>query len=202
MVFGFGEMTLPALPPPIMASRSAGTGMSARRPIASATGATVMTAMSTNTPTAVTISVASATAARAKREPQPATTASAIFAALPVFTSAPTSTPETRMRSTEGIIACVPEIIAATVAERPPPPSSPPASAPRTSAYAGVARRTISTIATASPASAPQVENTASVMAHPSGRRGADGPRSAQSRRRPSGCTPCPCRRGPCRRQS
>ena len=163
IVFGFGEMTLPALPPPTIARRSAGTDKFAFLPTASATGATVMTAMSTKTPTAVTIIAASATATRAKRVPSPATMTSAIFAALPVFTSAPTRTPEARILRTDGIIDCVPEIIAFTVSVSPPPAMSPPARAPNISAYAGVTLRMISTMARTSPAIAPQVEKIGSI---------------------------------------
>ena len=158
MVLGFGEIMFPALPPPTIAKRSAGTGMPARRPTASATGATVMTAMSTKTPTAVTTSAATATAAMAKRAPSATITASAIFAALPVFTSAPTSTPEASMRRTLGIMLCVPDTIAETVSTSPPPPTSPPTSAPKTSAYAGVTFLTIRSIARARPNIAPHVE--------------------------------------------
>jgi hypothetical protein len=63
------------------------------------------------------------------------------------------------MRSTLGIIDCEPDIIAFTVSGSPPPPSRPPRSAPSTSAYAGVAFRTIKMIAIANPVNAPQVEN-------------------------------------------
>ncbi len=131
IVLGFGEMMLPALPPPIIATRSALTGSFALRPTASATGATVITAISMNTPTAQTIIVDRATAVSANRAPSAPTIASAIFAALPVFTNAPTRTPEARIRRTDGIIALVPSIIAATVSVSPPPPIKPPASAPK-----------------------------------------------------------------------
>ena len=159
MVFGLGETTLPAFPPPTIATSSAETGSPALRPTASATGATVMTAMSTKTPTDVTIIVASAIAASANLAPIARMIASASFSALPVFTSAPARMPEVSMRSTLGIIDCAPDIIALTVSGSPPPPISPPASAPATSAYAGAVLRIIRTIAIASPVNAPQVEN-------------------------------------------
>ena len=67
--------------------------------------------------------------------------------------------PDVRMRSTLGIMDCVPEIIAETVSGRPPPPKSPPTNAPSTKAYAGVALRIMRMMAIASPVSAPQVVN-------------------------------------------
>jgi len=159
IVFGFGDMTLPAFPPPTIARRSAGTGRRARLPTASATGATVITAMSMNTPTAVTIIAANAIATSAKRAPSSLTMESAMRSALPVFTSAPAKMPDVRMRRTLGIMDCVPDIMAETVSGRPPPPRMPPASAPSTRAYAGVALRTMRKMAIARPVSAPQVEN-------------------------------------------
>ena len=104
IVFGFGEITFPALPPPTMASSRDETGNPARLPTASATGATVMTAISMNTPTAVTIIAASAIATIANLEPSILTIESAMRSALPVFTSAPANMPDVRMRSTLGIM--------------------------------------------------------------------------------------------------
>ena len=100
-----------------------------------------------------------ATAASAKRVPSAFTIASAIRSALPVLTKAPANTPDVKMRRMLGTMDCAPEIIAATMSARPPPPSKPPSSAPIASAYTGVDLLTISNIATASPVSAPQVEN-------------------------------------------
>ena len=162
-VLGLGEMMLPALPPPIIASRSAGTAPFVRRPTAKATGATVMTAMSTNTPTAHTTIVATATAAKANRVPKARTIASANFAAAPVLMSAPARTPDARMRRMGDIIPFAPTSMASTVSARPPPPRSPPTSAAKMSAYAGGVLRTISTMASASPATAPHVVKTGSM---------------------------------------
>ncbi len=159
MVLGLGEMIFPAFPPPTIANSNAETGREVFLPTASATGATVITAMSMNTPTAPTIIVASAMAASANRAPSRATTVSAILTALPVWTNAPTRTPDARIRSTLGIIPFVPSIIAVTVSTSPPPPSRPPTSDPKTSAYTGVTFRMIRRIATLSPINAPQVVN-------------------------------------------
>ena len=131
MVFGFGETMLPALPPPIIASRMPLFERPARSPIARAIGATVMTAMSMNTPTAQIIMVATASAAMARFSPIVSTMVSAIFCAAPVLISAPARIPLVRIRSTEDIMEPAPLTIVETVPARPPPPINPPIKAPR-----------------------------------------------------------------------
>ena len=131
MVFGLGEMMLPALPPPIMASRTPGFESPALLPMARAIGVTVMTEMSMNTPTAQMIIVAIEIAATARFSPSLLTMVSAIFSAAPVLISAPARMPLVRMRSTLLIIEPAPETMVETVPARPPPPTRPPISAPR-----------------------------------------------------------------------
>ena len=131
MVLGFGETMLPALPPPIMASSRLCLDRPAFLPMARAMGATVMTEMSTKTPTAQMIMVARAMAARASLWPILSTMVLAIFWAEPVLISAPASTPEVMIRSTEDIMEEAPETMVFTVVTRPPPPMRPPTRAPR-----------------------------------------------------------------------
>ncbi len=69
MVFGLGDITLPALPPPTIASKMAILEISARCAMARAIGETVITATSINTPTAVSSIVATASASRARFSP-------------------------------------------------------------------------------------------------------------------------------------
>lgn len=78
IVLGLGEMMFPAFPPPIIAKRMAGLDSLARKAIASAIGATVITATSINTPTAVKTKVASAKAIRDLDSPTRVTIVSAI----------------------------------------------------------------------------------------------------------------------------
>ena len=131
IVLGFGEIILPAFPPPIMANKTDGLLYPAFSAIAMAMGATVITEISTKTPTAQMIMVATATDTRAKRCPSFLTITSAIFSAAPVLMRAPAKIPEVRMRSTDDIILCAPDTMVPTVPVRPPPPTIPPMRAPR-----------------------------------------------------------------------
>jgi len=79
IVFGLGEMMLPALPPPIMARSTPLFERPASSPIARAIGATVITEISINTPTAQMIIVAIAIAATARLLPSLSTIVWAIF---------------------------------------------------------------------------------------------------------------------------
>ena len=131
MVFGFGEMMLPAFPPPIIARSSDCLLYPASSPIASAIGATVITEISINTPTAQMIIVARATAKSALRLPSFRTMTCAIFSADPVRMSAPARMPEVMIRRTEVIMLPAPVIMESTVTPRfPPEPISPPTRAP------------------------------------------------------------------------
>lgn len=133
IVFGFGEMMFPALPPPIIASRTPLLESPARSPIARAIGATVITEMSTKTPTAQITIVAIEIAATARRSPSLSTIVSAIFCAEPVSIRAPARIPLVKILSTEDIMLPAPLIIVFTVLMSPPPPISPPISAPKIS---------------------------------------------------------------------
>ena len=137
IVLGFGEIMLPALPPPIMASRRLSFGSFALFPIARAIGATVITEMSMKTPTAQMIIVAMAMAATAFFSPILSTMVSAIFCAEPVLISAPARIPDVMMRRTEDIMLCAPLTMVFTVVTSPPPPIMPPRRAPRIRLYAG-----------------------------------------------------------------
>lgn len=155
MALGFGDMTLPALPPPIIASKMASFDSPARLAIESAIGATVITATSIKTPTAVRIIVAMAKASRARLSPTFFTTVSAIVFAAPDSISTPASTPAARMRSTALVMPCAPVTISVTVWTRSAPPTRPPTSAPTIMPYAGETLRNIKTIATTSAMMAP-----------------------------------------------
>ena len=131
MVLGLGEMILPALPPPIMATRIPLLERPARLPMASAMGATVITEISTKTPTAQMIIVAAAMAATARFSPSFSTMVSAIFSADPVLIRAPASIPLVRILKTEDIMDPAPLTMVLTVTSRPPPPMRPPIRAPK-----------------------------------------------------------------------
>ena len=137
IVFGFGEMILPALPPPIIATRIPLLESPARLPMARAIGATVMTEMSTNTPTAQMIIVATEMAATALCSPSFSTMVSAIFSADPVLMRAPARIPLVRILRTDDIMDPAPLTMVLTVVSRPPPPMRPPISAPKMRLYAG-----------------------------------------------------------------
>ena len=100
MAFGFGDITLPALPPPTIAKSIAVLEMQARWAIAKAMGETVITATSTNTPTEVKMRVARASASSARVSPTFLTIVSAIEVAAPDSISTPANTPAARIRST------------------------------------------------------------------------------------------------------
>ena len=84
IVFGFGDIMLPALPPPIIAKSITIGEYPNFLAIASAIGATVITATSTKTPTPVNIIVDRASANNALFSPNVLIIWSAILAAAPV----------------------------------------------------------------------------------------------------------------------
>nr|PRK56284.1 hypothetical protein BV173_00894 [Haemophilus influenzae] len=130
MAFGFGDIILPALPPPIMASKIAAFDKSLRRDNAKAIGETVITATSTNTPTAVKIIVASAKASKARVSPNLLVMVSAMEFAAPDSISTPANTPAAKIRITAVVIPCAPPIIRLTVCDKSAPPINPPTKAP------------------------------------------------------------------------
>ena len=163
IVFGLGEMMLPALPPPIMASSTPGFERLVFLPMLSAMGATVMTEISIKTPTAQMIMVAMEIAATARFSPSFVTMVSAIFSAEPVLIRAPARMPLVRMRSTDDIMEPAPLTIVETVPSSPPPPIRPPTSAPRMRLYAGCTCRMMRTMAMTRPISAPSVVKVISI---------------------------------------
>ena len=168
IVFGFGEMILPALPPPIIARSIPLLDNPALLPMAIAIGATVITDISTKTPTAHIIIVAMDMAATALFCPSLFTMVSAIFSADPVLISAPARIPEVKIRRMDDIIPCAPETIVFTVSTNPPPPMIPPNNAPMIRLYAGCTFRMIKKMAIASPINAPIVENVYAILMPPS----------------------------------
>ncbi|SIC15483.1 Uncharacterised protein [Mycobacteroides abscessus subsp. abscessus] len=130
MAFGFGDIILPAFPPPIMASNIAVLLIPALCAMASAIGATVMTATSTNTPTAVKIIVAAANASNALVSPSFFTIVSAMTDAAPDSISTPARTPAAKIRRTAGMMPLAPSIIKVTVSVILTPPTRPPIKAP------------------------------------------------------------------------
>ena len=137
MVFGFGDIIFPALPPPTMANNIAGLLKPDLWAIAKAIGDTVITETSTKTPTIVKTIVAIAKAIRALDSPIFATIVSAILAAAPDSIKTPASTPAVSILRIAGIIFLAPSIIKLTVPVSPAPPTSPPIKAPSISPYAG-----------------------------------------------------------------
>ena len=105
--------------------------------MAIAIGATVITAISINTPTAHMIMVEIERAIMARFCPNLFTIASAIFSADPVLIRAPARIPDVRIRSTDDIILDAPLTIVLTVCTRSPLPISPPIRAPAMTLYAG-----------------------------------------------------------------
>ena len=104
IVFGFGEMMFPALPPPIIASKIPALERFAFFAMAMAIGATVITAISMKTPTAQIIIVAIAIAAIARFWPSFFTIVSAIVSAEPVLINAPAKIPLVMIRRTGDIM--------------------------------------------------------------------------------------------------
>ena len=96
-----------------------------------AIGATVITAISINTPTAQIIIVAIAIAAIALFSPNFFTIVSAIVSAEPVLIKAPAKIPEVIILNTGDIIPCAPVTIALTEPANPAPPITPPTKAPK-----------------------------------------------------------------------
>ncbi len=106
--------------------------------MAIAIGATVITAISINTPTAHMIMVEIERAIMARFCPNLFTIASAIFSwQIPVLIRAPARIPDVRIRSTDDIILDAPLTIVLTVCTRSPLPISPPIRAPAMRLYAG-----------------------------------------------------------------
>ncbi len=130
MALGLGDIILPALPPPTIASKIAALDKPPRLASASAIGATVITATSTNTPTVVSIMVASVSASSARVSPSFFTMVSAITVAAPDSINTPASTPAAKMRITAVVMPCAPPIIKLTVSLKPAPPTKPPTKAP------------------------------------------------------------------------
>ena len=131
IVFGFGEIIFPAFPPPIIANKIPAFDKFAFFAIAIAIGATVITAISINTPTAQIIIVAIAIAATALFSPNFFTIVSAIVSAEPVLIKAPAKIPEVIILNTGDIIPCAPVTIALTEPANPAPPITPPTKAPK-----------------------------------------------------------------------
>ena len=130
IVLGLGLIIFPALPPPIIASNIDDLERLARLPRAREIGATVITAISINTPTEHIIIDAIATAIRAFFSPSLTMMLSAIFSAAPVFTRHPARIPLVMILKTELIIPADPDIMVETVPCKDPLPIIPPIKAP------------------------------------------------------------------------
>ena len=130
IALGLGDIRLPALPPPIIATKIAILDKSTRCAKASAIGDTVITATSINTPTAVKISVATANASKARVSPSFFTMVSAMTVAAPDSINTPANTPAAKIRITAVVMPLAPSIISVTVCTKSAPPTKPPTSAP------------------------------------------------------------------------
>ena len=155
IVLGLGEMMLPHLPPPTIASNNGNFEIPILSAMIMAIGATVITATSINTPTPVSNIVESANAKKMCREPSLLIIVCEIEAAAPVLIRTPESTPAAIIRIIAGVISFTPEIIFDTVLSRPRPPIKPPITAPKSRLYTGENLRIINTIANINPTIAP-----------------------------------------------
>lgn len=134
MVLGFGEMMLPALPPPESATSSANLDTCIFEPTSMAMGATISTATGMNTPTAQMTIVASANAKIASFSPKVTTMVWAMRLAAPDSIITPANTPAASTRTTVPITLCVPETTMSTVCDSVAPPMTHPTTAPSISA--------------------------------------------------------------------
>ena len=158
MVLAFGEIMLPALPPPDSATSSANLEIWLRSPTSSAIGATIKTATGINTPTAVIIIVAKDNAKIAIRSPKRSTIVRAIVLAAPESIMTPAKTPAAKTLTTVPITLWEPFTKMFTVCIKLAPPISDPKIAPINKEYTASTLRRIRIIAMANPIKAPHQE--------------------------------------------
>ena len=130
IVLGLGEMIFPHFPPPIIATNNTEGDNPNRLPMERATGATVITATSINTPTAQSNMVAKAKAPNTRFSPNEEMIALDKVAAAPVLIRTPDNTPAVRIRIMAGVTSFTPSVIIFTVSTRGNPPNKPPTIAP------------------------------------------------------------------------
>ena len=123
-------MIFPHFPPPIIATNNTEGDNPNRLPMERATGATVITATSINTPTAQSNMVAKAKAPNTRFSPNEEMIALDKVAAAPVLIRTPDNTPAVRIRIMAGVTSFTPSVIIFTVSTRGNPPNKPPTIAP------------------------------------------------------------------------
>ena len=151
IVFGLGEIILPALPPPDKAINNDNLLIPVLFPTDRAIGATINTATGMNTPTAVITIVDNAKDKIAFFSPSFCTMALAIDSAAPDSIITPANMPAAKTRIAVPIILCVPFNRTATVSDREAPPIRQPTIAPKNKEYTGLNFFKINTIATTNP---------------------------------------------------
>ncbi|MNJ41337.1 hypothetical protein D3C77_362570 [compost metagenome] len=134
IVFGFGEIMLPALPPPDNATSSATLEYPILLPTDSAIGATINTATGMKTPTAVIIIVAKASDSIALVPPSLSTINLAMVSAAPDSIITPAKTPAAIIRITVPCTLWVPVIKIFMTSAKLAPPINPPIIAPKINA--------------------------------------------------------------------
>ena len=154
MVFGLGDMMLPALPPPDKATNSASLEMPNRLPTSMAIGATISTATGMNTPTAQIIIVANASEKIARLSPNLETMVLAMRLAAPDSIITPARMPAASTRTMVPITLWPPATTTLTVWVSDAPPTRHPTMAPSNSAYVALSFLRISTMANARPSNA------------------------------------------------
>ena len=155
IVFGLGDMIFPHLPPPIIAISNTDGDRFRRLPIERATGATVITATSMNTPTVQSNIVASANAINTRFSPILFIIALEMTVVAPVCINMPDKTPAVRIRNTAGVTSFTPSVITVTVSFKDSPPNNPPTIAPIIRLYVGESFLMINSMDNESPINAP-----------------------------------------------